>query len=226
MASIRQRLGLTQGGAKALSVLAMMSGSDYDLDGAQGVGSVGGLALARHLLQGDSGDGRVLERLAALVQVGGGWQDSGTYLAPVLRACTASSKDVGMIAAGQLEACSAWWDTGNIKLVRSAPHAFCLLPCLGSIAEPYTAAPARLDQVHGLWQLRPRGKPGGMASCRQDTCALFIQSNRMHPSSCSNHDEFCRVPFCHVCFCCRAGGSARSSATASTTPAPAAQPTR
>ena len=75
MASIRQCLGLTQGGAKALGVLAMMAGSDYDLDGAQGVGSVGGLALARHLLQGDSGDGRVLERLAALVQVGSahGW---------------------------------------------------------------------------------------------------------------------------------------------------------
>ena len=110
MASIRQRLGLTQGGAKALSVLAMMSGSDYDLDGAQGVGSVGGLALARHLLQGDSDDGRVLERLAALVQVrGGGSGDAfGSW--------AASSKDVGMIAAGQLEVCSAWWDTGNIKL--------------------------------------------------------------------------------------------------------------
>ena len=87
MASIRQRLGLTQGGAKALSVLAMMSGSDYDLDGAQGVGSVGGLALARHLLQGDSDDGRVLERLAALVQVrGGGVQGPGTQLAPGLPA--------------------------------------------------------------------------------------------------------------------------------------------
>lgn len=50
--------------------------SDYDLDGAVGVGSAGGLALARHLLQGDADDGAVLARLAAAVQVRwpGGWR--------------------------------------------------------------------------------------------------------------------------------------------------------
>ncbi|KAL4425232.1 hypothetical protein ABPG75_009248 [Micractinium tetrahymenae] len=68
LGSIRRRLGLQRGGAKALGVLATLSGSDYDLDGAQGVGSVGGLAIARYLLQGDPDDSQVLQRLAALVQ--------------------------------------------------------------------------------------------------------------------------------------------------------------
>ncbi|PSC67428.1 phosphatidate cytidylyltransferase [Micractinium conductrix] len=70
MASIRRRLGLTAGGERALCVLAALAGTDYSLDGAQGVGSVGGLAVARHLLQGDTHDGAVIERLAALVQGG------------------------------------------------------------------------------------------------------------------------------------------------------------
>lgn len=50
-------------------VLPLASSSDYDLDGAAGVGSAGGLAVARHLLQGDADDSAVLERLAAAVRV-------------------------------------------------------------------------------------------------------------------------------------------------------------
>ncbi|PRW33965.1 flap endonuclease GEN-like protein 1 [Chlorella sorokiniana] len=68
LSSIRRRLELQSGGARALCVLGVLSGSDYDLDGAAGVGSAGGLALARHLLQGDTDDSRVLERLAEAVQ--------------------------------------------------------------------------------------------------------------------------------------------------------------
>ncbi|EFN56935.1 hypothetical protein CHLNCDRAFT_143468 [Chlorella variabilis] len=77
MAAVRRRLGLRRGGTKALGVLAMLSGSDYDLEGAQGVGSKGGLAVARYLLRGGAAagqgepqedDSEVLERLAELVQ--------------------------------------------------------------------------------------------------------------------------------------------------------------
>lgn len=57
--------------------------ADYDLDGAQGVGSIGGLAIARYLVRGGDlegqqpggstagDDGLVMQRLTALVQVRG-----------------------------------------------------------------------------------------------------------------------------------------------------------
>eukprot|EP00887_Chlorella_sp_A99_P003372 scaffold7.g3372.t1 len=67
MTSVRAQLGIAAGGTRALAVIAMLAGSDYDLDGAQGVGSAGALAVARHLIGGDADDARVLERLEALL---------------------------------------------------------------------------------------------------------------------------------------------------------------
>ncbi|GAB4815602.1 hypothetical protein N2152v2_002648, partial [Parachlorella kessleri] len=68
LAAVRQRLGITAGGPAALSLIAMLAGTDYDLDGAQGVGSAGGLFVAQQLLRDEQDDSQVLQRLAQLLQ--------------------------------------------------------------------------------------------------------------------------------------------------------------
>ncbi|KAL6777267.1 XPG3 [Auxenochlorella protothecoides x Auxenochlorella symbiontica] len=68
LGDIRKALGIQRGGQAALSVIAMLAGSDYDLVGTSGVGSVGSLKLLRHLLgPGAQDDSGVLEALEALV---------------------------------------------------------------------------------------------------------------------------------------------------------------
>jgi hypothetical protein len=71
MSDVRRHLGIVEGGPRAMAVVAALAGTDYDLDGASGVGSIGGLAVAKHLLAGNRvrDKGRFQYVLYALVGV-------------------------------------------------------------------------------------------------------------------------------------------------------------
>ncbi|CAL8471936.1 g11478 [Coccomyxa elongata] len=67
MDDVRACLGIREGGELALTAIALLTGGDYHLGGADRVGQKKGLAVVKHLLRGKQSDADVLEDLADLL---------------------------------------------------------------------------------------------------------------------------------------------------------------
>ncbi|BDA47624.1 probable flap endonuclease GEN-like 1 at N-terminal half [Coccomyxa sp. Obi] len=67
MDDVRACLGIQEGGELALTAIALLTGGDYHLGGADRVGQKQGLAVVKHLLRGKQSDADVLEDLESLL---------------------------------------------------------------------------------------------------------------------------------------------------------------
>ncbi|KAK9905956.1 hypothetical protein WJX75_009484 [Coccomyxa subellipsoidea] len=67
MGDVRAYIGIEEGGELALTAIALLTGGDYHMGGAEGVGQKQALAVVKHLLQGRTSDANVLDGLAEML---------------------------------------------------------------------------------------------------------------------------------------------------------------